>query len=428
LKIEQLLEREPFGKILQVTLSRFFSEYYGRPYQVVWKKLALYERFVKVVHSDGERFYCNPFLNIIFAQDADQSVFDFLTVNYRHTPHKYRRQLQKIYVSLVANHYTAKLCTTYCLDIKPRLPGSSNIVILGGNNRIRLIDLQNKRSWDILKDSFDVEYMISELSARKRDGSWPFPRLGTIAHDNTWFEAEYVDAVSLNRLTEEESSPKLMKQALEFLDVWLENTVTPCSVESYFQSLVARIKINSDAALFCKQDREMIGEWLLSAQNILGRLMADSGKLFVDLADGHGDFQYGNILACHNSQVWIVDWEHAGKRQYAYDYLVFSLYSRFPSGLSERILFSLRDGDYVSQRLPGLSTRMDRLLADNKKRRLMLLLFILEELLWSTRENSNPCFLQQSGAWLQLKQEIGRSLHYINDSWTEQRVSIQNPG
>jgi len=415
LKIEQLLTREPFGQILETTLSRFFSDYYGVPHQVAWRKLAFSRRVGSVSDPDGERFFCNPFLNVILAENAGQPVFDFLRDNYRHTPHRRRRQLQKIYVALAANRHTARLFATYVVEIWPRLPASRNLVILGGNNRIRIIDLQHNRSWDILKDSFDVAYMKSELSARTRDGSWPFPRLGTVAHDDSWFEAEYVEAVSLNRLTEAQSSPAFLEQGLEFLGVWLEQTVTTCSASSYLENLAAQIGRNCSAGLFSDEDRAAVKLWLSSAQDILGHCAQQSGSLQVDLAEGHGDFQHGNILVGKRREVWVVDWEHAGKRQFAYDYLVFSLRTRFPSGLSDRILLALRDGDVVSQPLPMAPLRLIELLADTHKRRVTLLLFLAEELLWSTRENSNPRFKQKSGSWLQLKNEIGPALRHLAD-------------
>lgn len=416
LKIERLLTREPFGAILEKTLSDFLSAYFSTPYSVVWKKLSVALKGGNNSIRGGDLFYCNPYLNIIFSASAGSQVFDFLRDNYLHTPHRKRRFLQKIYVTLAAHKYTARLFATHIMEVKPELSDAKNLVILGGNNRIRLIDFQKKLTWDILKNGFDMAYMKSELSARLREGKWPFPELRRVADDGTWFEAEYIEAVSLNRLPVESNRYSLISKALLFLGEWLKRSITQRSADQYLNKLSAEIRQICEGKLFSSEDRALVSQCLTSAHNILISLIKHEENPMIDLAEGHGDFQDGNILVGKNNEVWIVDWEHSHKRQLAYDYLVFSLRTRFPSGFSDHMSFALKNGDSILEKLPEVHERVKNVLIDDHKRRITLLLFVIEELLWNAYENSNPQFKQQTGAWIEFKHELGPAMQYIADA------------
>ena len=420
MKIEQLLIREPFGSILEKTLTRFFSTYFETPFSVTWKKLNFLQLIGKSPSPGKEWFYCNPYLNIIYSAKAGDFVFSFLRENYMHTPFPSRRLMQKIYVTLAANKYTARFFATYLLEISPPIPDSSNLVILGGNNRIRIVDLLEKRSWDVLKTGFDTAYIRAEVKARRREGTWPFPQLKIVAEDYSWFESEHIQAVSLNRLPGTKNNLKFLAEAFTFLCGWLEQSASVCGAFSYLDDLICEVEAACSGPLFSDSDRELVSHTLSSAQQILHRLSNKTGGPLIYLAEGHGDFQSGNILIDDNSAVWIVDWEHARKRQIAYDYLVFFLQSRFPLGLSERIHTLLKSGDLILDGLPVVHDRVNEILLDDDHRRIMLLLFVIEDLLWNVRENANHLFEVPSGAWLQYKREIIPAIKHIAEASSAQ--------
>jgi len=412
-KIQQLLQREPFGDILEKTLSKFLSYQFGREYRVIWRRREPFSSRRCRVAASGETWYCNPYLNAIFSARADAAVLRAIRKEYIRTPFGYRRYPQWVYVNVATHPITAPFFATYVLEIRPPLPGRNSTLILGGNNRIRLIDLDKQRTWDILKFGFDPAPMIAELKVRRSPGHWPFPALRATAEDGTWYESDYIPAISLNRLNREQDRTRLLASALRMLGQWLDQTSTMSTTMSYACRLVEEIhELSRRGVLFSIGDQEMIQEWLAAAVEILSAVDGDE-ELAVELAWGHGDFQDGNILVDAGSRVWIVDWEHARQRQLPYDYLVFSLRSRFPDGLADRIQTALHSGEYILQSLPVVHPHVLPLLMDSKRRWATLALFLLEDLLWNLQENVNPVFRCQSGAWLLLRNEMGPALQSI---------------
>jgi hypothetical protein len=412
-KIQNLLRREPFGEIIEKTLSRFLSSRFcGGPYRVRWRRRSAFDSLRRSRATNFETWHCNPFLNAIFSAKVDQSVLDIVRENYIQTPFRYRRYLQQLYVTLATRRATAPLLSTHTLDIIPRLDGQENMLILGGNNRIMLLDLKKRRTWDILKDGFDPACMLSELDVRRTPGAWPFPALRAVAEDNTWYESDYISAISLNRLNRKQDRTPLLASALKTLGRWLGLTRTTSTTMIYANRLVKEIShLSRKSALFDIAYQEMILQCLAIASKILSTDGLD--HLHIELACGHGDFQDGNILVDADSQVWIVDWEHARQRQLAYDYLVFSLQSRFSNGLAGRIQKALHSGEFILQSLPVVHPHIRSSVMDTNLRKAILVLFLLEDILWHIQEDANSMFHCQSGGWLLLRNEIWPALRAI---------------
>lgn len=422
MKIEQLLQREPFGDIIEKTLSKFLSEHFGAPHQVKWKSSGIMSMFASnSASADSDIFFCNPYLNIIYPEYAGSLVFKFIRDNYLQTPFRHRRLMQKTYVTLATSRPTARFFTTHKLEILPRLPESANLVILGGNNRIRLIDLVRMRSWDILKSGFDPEYMAAELKARRATGEWPFPRLYATGEDGAWFESEHVPAVSINRLASGADDLAPLTQAFRLLGKWLDQSRTSSLVSEYADGITAKLHSLCNRKDFNNSNCSATVRVFLDQATLLLQLFRKDVSLTIDLADGHGDFQPGNILVDKTEKIWIVDWEHAEQRQLAYDYLVFGLRSRFPTGLSGRIQEALFDPETVLSKLPAVHERFRLSIKDAKIRPVILLIFLCEELLWNIRENSNPLFFKSSGALPIMLEETIPSLQAIR-SYLEKKI------
>lgn len=412
MKIQQLLQREPFDDILERTLSRFLSQQFGQIYRVRWQRLQPFDFLRRLHASNLDIWYCNPFLNAIFPAKANSSVLNLVRDNFIRTPFWYRRFAQQLYVTLATQRSTAPFLATHVLDINPPLPKTENMLIMGGNNRIRLLDLKMRRTWDILKHGFDPTCMLAELAVRRSPGDWPFPALRAVAEDNTWYESDYIPAISLNRLNRKQNRFELLAKALRTLGKWLDQKRTTSITMIYANRLAEKIHhLSKKGELFNIADQKLIQQWLVTALEILSA--ARHKELPVELAWGHGDFQDGNILVDADSRVWIVDWEHANQRQLAYDYLVLSLQSRFPVGLAGRIQAALPGGEFILQSLPVVHSHLRFLLTDTNRRTATLVLFLLEDLLWNLQENINPKFRCQSGAWQLLRNEIGPALRSV---------------
>ena len=413
MKIQQLLQREPFGDIIEKTLARFLSHRFGRPYRVIWQRRKPFSTHRRRDTDRGATWYCNPYLNAVFPARADGSVLRAIREGYVHTPVAHRRVPQWLYVTAATHPATAPIFATYRLEIEPVLLNRGGMLIMGGNNRIYLVDLHQQRVWDILKFGFDAAPMRSELQVRRLPGEWPFPTLRSVAQDGTWFESDYVPAVSLNRLRRETDRDLYVGNALNILGRWLDQTCQAREVTAYVGCLVQEIhRVSWAGHLFTVEDRRLVERWAKLASGIVSTALEKKG-LSIDLALGHGDFQDGNILVDASSQVWIVDWEHARQRQVAYDYLVFALRSRFPGGLAARIQAALENPALALCSLPAVHPHVRRLTADTRLWAITLTLFVLEDLLWNLQENANPVFRCQSGAWLALRAEVEPALWHI---------------
>ena len=409
MKIQQLLQREPFGDILEATLEHFLYDRFGQNYRVTWYS---HNPGLRTIHRRGQQaWFCNPLLNAIFAEDTTSDVLAAVRKGYAITPFRWRRHLQRGYVALATHNIFAPRMASCALGIQPPLPEAEHILIMGGNNKIRVMDVVERRVWEVLKVGFDPIFINREIEVRSVPDFWPVPALKSIASDHTWFEEEYINGVALNRLPDDRDRRPFVREAFSVLQHWIERTRTTGDTVEYVDGLAAGIKHKVErATLITSAEKEEILRWLDSARRLLDQLMQRPGRM-LPVAVCHGDFQEGNILV-GDDRLWLVDWEHSLQRQALYDVLVFSLRSRFPSGLAMRIRNALENPQSLLEQIPipwdDLAQAMD-----NGALRLVLAVFLLEELDWNLEENSNPLFLCQSGAWLVFRKEMGPSLACI---------------
>ena len=412
MKIQQLLQREPFGDILEATLDRFLCDCFGESYRVTWYP---HNPGLRAIHRRGQQaWFCNPLLNAIFAKDTSSAVLAAVRKGYAITPFRWRRHLQRGYVALATHNTFAPRMASCALGIQPPLPGAEHILIMGGNNKIRVMDVVERRVWEVLKAGFDPIFINREIEVRNAPDFWPVPALRSVASDHTWFEEEYVNGIALNRLPYDQDRRPFVVEAFSALHDWIDRTRTVGHTAEYVDGLVAGIKHKVErATLITGAEKEEILQWLDSVRQLLGQLMHGAGRM-LPLAVGHGDFQEGNILI-GNDRLWLVDWEHSFQRQALYDVLTFTLRSRFPSGLAMRIRNALENRQSPLAQTPVPWDDLAQVMK-NGTLRLILAIFLLEELDWNLEENSNPLFLCPSGAWLEFRKEIEPSLACIATS------------
>jgi Ser/Thr protein kinase RdoA (MazF antagonist) len=128
----------------------------------------------------------------------------------------------------------------------------------------------------------------------------------------------------------------------------------------------------------------------------------------IEMSDGHGDFQAGNVL-WDGRQSWIIDWEHSGRRQFLYDALVYALAGRSPAGSAARFAGFLACprsflGDSFESAWPEMRD------ATPARWQLILTVFLLEQLVWYIEENRNPLFRHPDRGLIDLCREFDRAL------------------
>ena len=195
MKISTLLEREPFDKIFEKTMASFFSDFTNHPHKVKWYP----KNHNNQNTASIQQWYCNPLINSIFVKDANSDVFNSISGEYSHNPLKpWRSSIQKLYLSLSQHQMTSPLMSKYVIEVSPPIKDAKNKLIVGGNTKIRLIDIANRKVYVILKNGFDKKYLEKEIYVRTNFIFLPIPKIYTYGSNDLWYCEEYVSGKSPN--------------------------------------------------------------------------------------------------------------------------------------------------------------------------------------------------------------------------------------
>ena len=397
MRISLLLEREPFGAILVKTLERFLPVVTGREHRVQW---CVDPSTCETV--GGQTWLCNIHLNAIFAAGAGAHTLEPVVREFSRSRVWWRRPAQQAYVALAAARRTAPWLAQSTLQITPSVPRAEELLIVGGNHKLRLLDRQANRAYAMLKDGFDCRFIEREIQTRRLASALalPTPRLEQTADDGSWFAEEYVSGTPLNRLKLATQAQAALVEAQAALARLYEATAEETTVGVYVETLSAAI------------ERHLLDNPLLAPRRpklevLRERLVKSLEPFFrqtLVTAITHGDFQPANIL-CDEDRVWLIDWEYSARRQLGYDALVYALRSRAAKGLTLRLheFFHGQSVEtaWLQERCPEVQWD------DREQRRQSGTLFLLEELLLQLEENANQSFIRTGHGLTTLQREIG---------------------
>lgn len=415
MRISLLLRREPFGEILSATLERFLPQLTGRAHQVKWypraARRAPFGGGQSHAHAAGEQSWlCNFYLNAIFTSEAGGKTLEPVVREFGRSAVWWRRPAQKAYVDLAAWRLTAALLAQARVGITPAIPDDGDLLFVGGNHKLRLLDRKNKRAYGIHKEGFSTNFLAREIDARRlaEKLALPVPKLDMVAADGTWFSEHYISGTPLNRIVERATAEGVlveMKSALARLSL---HTLRETSVGVYVAELAANIRRDVAANKLLGAAAAAGGRiaWEERLQKML-RLLEPEGGRSIRTALAHGDFQPANILHHgESSSSWLIDWELSARRQAGYDALVYAMRSRFPVGLAARLRGFWQAG--------GAEPESECLLADwpgtawesGEARKLSATLLLLEDAAMQLEENANPRFVSLGEGLTLLEAEI----------------------
>lgn len=384
MKIALLLQREPFFTILEQTLKAFFEQRYQAGHQVSW-------------HPRGQRsqpraqvWLANRHLNVLFVGAAQEQVFAPIEREFSRSLTRWRRWLQPIYLRLATRLPTSSWLADGRLQVTPAVAGAEAMLLIAGNQRIRLLDFSRGRCFVLGKQGFPTAPMRAEIAVRSAFPALPSPQLYEWADDQSWFCEELVVGTPLNRLPDSidrEAVRERVFQALAELERATRETVP---VTSYLANLESQLFPALANPLWKNSEREALEA---AARWLLARIQAEGGE--VCLALSHGDLQPGNIL-CAGDRTWLIDWEQARQRQRRYDTLVWSLQAR-RRGWGRRLQQLLRGPGASVEQEKACATKLNDTAEPMAFRD--LLLFLLEELTQRLLENDNRCFFAPDPSW-----------------------------
>ena len=388
MKISLLQKKEEFDLIFESTVSRFLSELIGKDTTVKWGSN---------LDQPGEVWYCNPLINSIFVKNVNPGVFDSLKSEYNTNPTSFwKTLLQKAYLWFSMHPFFAHHLAFSRIFINKKLDNSQNLLFIGGNTKIRLIDINNQLVYVILKDGYNDTYMNSELTVRENNNYLLTPQILKISPKNKWYAEEYINGISPDRL-KSGGEDVINKAVLNLHRLYLK-TVKKKSKEGYLEHIIESIKSNVDSI---PKDKNLDLLGLKRVLDNFNNTLLSKLPPFISLCQNHGDFQPGNILwDDKNNKLWVVDWEYTRERQYGFDFFVLLLSTRSKSGIKNILSFKVNDIIEEKHYLVRLYKNLDM-----KNLSSFFLLFLLEELDFKIEEYTNT----------QHKQYYNNSLvNYIN--------------
>ncbi len=402
MKISTLLKREPFEKIFEETMTLFLNDLTNNSYQVSWDGKKTY----RPLSGDSQQWYCNPLINSIFVKKVNPSVFNSINGEYQHNPLRpWRSILQKIYLFLSQSKITSIVMSKYMVSFSPAIEDARNKLIIGGNTKIRIIDVASKKVYVILKNGFDRKYLEREVYVRTNFPYLPMTKINEYSSHGLWYQEEYIVGLSPNRMAKDKGEDVLCK-VVEHIFKMLNETKKETTVFEYTKSL--RKKINNGLNSISYIDKKI----KYKLKNIVSTLIVGLEEHFhesINIAYCHGDFHQGNILS-NGSDIWILDWECSGYKQIGYDVFVLLLESRIENDFSNRffkLVYSQFDRNQMEliDNWPGINWKNETL------KKIYLTMFLIEDIYFHIDENNNNIFYKNTNIFSNYCSELEKIIY-----------------
>lgn len=362
MRLSELRDREPVDAIVRSTLASDWSRISGREVRVD-----------PGAQNGAQEWVENRVLSAFHTRDASREVRAFMRDLYRFTPSKLRTLPQLAAVTIASSSIAAKHLTRPAFWVAPPSLAAAEMLIVPGNERIRIFDFDRQRARVVLKHGLDTSGTKAELALR----AVAAPQWLTIEAsdpDGLWFEEPLLNGYTLPRCPPWYPHGRLRSAADELLNELHHRTASATAARTYAEQVGAALPAAVDGPL-----RDAL-------------MMEAARASDVELVQSHGDYQSGNVFVERSTRrVVLIDWEYSGQRQRGFDALVLQLDSRHPIGLAARLIAFVERGLATPLLGSGFETRAGRLS--------LCCLFLLEELAWATHRRatdpSGPALLAE---------------------------------
>jgi thiamine kinase-like enzyme len=387
MKIDTLLNREPFQEIFENTLQSFLVNWSGHIHVVKWDpRESLYKSL-----EPPQLWYCNPLINSVFVDGVNAVVFESINGEYAHNPMApWRSWFQNLYLVLSQSKILATKLSKYKITISPPIGNAESKLIIGGNTKLRLMDLAKKEVYVLLKEGFDEKYLQKEIFVRLEFPYLPIPKIIELGSNGKWYSEEYILGKPPNRF-DQVFGDKILLKAVLHVHQMLHDTKKDVILSEYVAVLETDISEGIDEILHIDID---VANDIKSIAASLSCVLGKSENQDLTLAHCHGDFHQGNVLA-NDDEYWILDWEYSGVKQIAYDLLILLLESRIENGFAARFL-NIVNNDLNEFQLKLANDWPEVNWNDEDSKARYLMVFLLEDLLFHIKENGNKLFYEKS--------------------------------
>jgi len=315
MKLEYLLERELFFESFSNFLRNFTLNRFGC-------ELGNIEVSTSVFSLYKAKYIVNKNLGFIAPIGFPQGCLRKLTQDYSYGLDSRFNILRRIYVFLATSHFFRAIFASHFVIVSdyPTLMGC--YCVIPGNHSYKMFD-QKTNSFEVFaKEEFDEDFIRNEIYIRKAFPFLSFPPFTLHTDGIVSYREEFVDAISLNRLKSKALQISYKDRALFELKKLhlatseLTNTFEYLDkIRNEFDVSIRKLPIVFDDTIKAKI------QFLFDELIAIVRLTAES-EMWTCMS--HGDFQTGNILINEQKdQLYIIDWEYAGRRSQFYDIVTF---------------------------------------------------------------------------------------------------------
>lgn len=371
--ISDLQRRENFYEINNKTLEKYFSEINRLSHRV--KICGSNDAF----SINKSYFFVYPKINAIVTKDNSEEVRKYIFKEFSNNPSLLKRFAIYFYTRLLLK--SKGKFSDKCISIEPKIKDENSLLIFPGNKKIKIFNFKGNYIDNIIKESFIDHCFNKELDFRLNN-KYDFV-LGVERYSNRWYREKIIDGVSLPRISDKNKHELLKENVNNILDLLQEDKKKKIEIGEHAEKLVCKIKKGSREL----ENKSEKFNFERNLEKFLMRLvnMIANRKDIILLSLSHGDMQEGNVIIRRaDEKIFIVDWETWGERTTWYDKLMFNYNLRniykFVSNLKK---YLLNHKDIICK------DRNDIFTVDLKLRRVIAIIFILEDLLWQIEESNN---------------------------------------
>lgn len=372
--ISDLQRRENFYDINNKTLEKYFSEINRLLHRV---KICGSNDIFTINKS---YFLVYPKINAIVTKYSSEEVRKYIFKEFSNNPNLLKRFTIYFYTRLLLK--SRGLFSDKCISIEPKIKDENSLLIFPGNKKIKIFNFKGNYVDNIVKESF-IDYCFNkELDFRLNNTKYDFV-LGVERYSNRWYREKIIYGVSLPRISDKNKHKFFKETVNKLLDLLQEDTKKEIEIGEYVNTLVSKIKKES-CKLENKSEKFNFERNLEKFVMFLMNMIANK-KDVVLLSLSHGDMQEGNVIIRKTDEkIFIVDWETWGERTIWYDKLMFNCNLRniykFVSNLKK----------YLSNYKNVIcEDKNDISIVDLNQRKVIAIIFILEDLLWQIEESNN---------------------------------------
>jgi len=372
--ISDLQRRENFYEINNKTLEKYFFKINQITHRV---KIC---RDSPTYSINKSCFFIYPRINAILTKDNSREVKEYIYKEFSNNSNLLKRFAIYFYTRLLLK--SRGMFSDKCISIEPKIKDEDSLLIFPGNKKIKIFNFKENYIDNIIKESF-IDYCFNrELDFRLNNTKYDFV-LGVDRYSNRWYREKIIDGVSLPRISDKNKHKLLKEDVNNILDLLQEDKKKEIEIREYVDKLVYKIKKgsreleNKSAKFNFENNLEKFVMYLVN--------MIANKKDIILLSLSHGDMQEGNVIIRRaDEKIFIVDWETWGERTIWYDKLMFNynlrnIY-RFIDNL-KKYLFNWKN--IICEGKEDIFT------TDLKQRKVIAIIFILEDLLWQIEESNN---------------------------------------